>query len=129
MRIAIAPAGSSDVIGLVNLGVPIVLHPVDALGPLESWIQDHSVRYGELTEIYHVDGPGRLRTEEYWKLQAAANGFRVDQLMGQPGQGLPVIRQPLAERPIGMARTDGALDWGSQAPPAYWTNQGQTLRR
>ncbi len=128
-RIAIAPAGSSDAVGLVNLGVPIVLHPLDRLGPLEGWIQDHSVRYGELSEIYYTRGPGQLLTEEYWKLQAAANGFRVDQLQGVAGQGLPVIRQPLAERPVGKARTDGALDWGSQSPPNYWTTQGQAFRR
>lgn len=128
-RIAIAPSGSSDAVGLVNLGVPLVLHPLDRLGALESWIQDHSLRYGELTEIYYVLGPGQLLTEEYWKLQSAANGFRADQLQGVSGQGLPVIRQPLAERPIGMARTDGALSWGSQSPPNYWTTQGQTFRR
>ncbi len=128
-RIAIVPAGSSDAIGLVNLSVPIVAHPTDRLGALEGWIQDHSVRYGELAEIYYTRGPGQLRTDEYWKLQGAANGFRVDQLQGVAGQGLPVHRQPLAERPIGKARTDGALSWGSQSPPNYWTTQGQTFRR
>lgn len=128
-RIAIAPSGSSDVIGLANLGVPVVLHPVDRLGQLEPWIQEHSLRWGELETIHHTQGPGQLTTEEYWKLQAAANGFRVDQLQGVAGQGLPVIRQPLAERPVGMARTDGAFDWGSADPPSYWTAQGQTFRR
>ena len=128
-RIAIAPSGSSDAVGLVNLGVPLVLHPLDRLGALETWIQDHSLRYGELTEIYYMLGPGQLITEEYWKLQSAANGFRADQLQGVSGQGLPVHRQPLAERPIGMARTDGALSWGSESPPNYWTTQGQTFRR
>lgn len=128
-RIAIAPSGSSDAVGLVNLGVPLILHPLDRLGPLETWIQDHSVRYGELSEIYYMLGPGQLTTEEYWKLQSAANGFRADQLQGVSGQGLPVHRQPLAERPIGMARTDGALSWGSESPPNYWTTQGQTFRR
>ncbi|MEL7208899.1 MAG: hypothetical protein AAGK32_11840, partial [Actinomycetota bacterium] len=122
-------AGSSDVIGLTNLGVPLVLHPLDRLGPIESWIEQHSVRYGRLTEIYYVRGPGQLTTEQYWHLQSAANGFRVDQLQGVAGQGLPVIRQPLGERPIGMARIDGAFEFGSQPPPAYWTRQGQTLRR
>ncbi|MGF1596270.1 MAG: hypothetical protein ACFCVK_04970 [Acidimicrobiales bacterium] len=128
-RIAIAPAGSSDVIGLVNLGVPLVLHPLDRLGPIESWLQDHTLRFGALHEVYYVKGPGQLSTAEYWKLQGAVNGFRVDQLQGVAGQGLPVIRQPMAERPIGMARTDGAFDWGSYGPPNYWTRQGQTLRR
>jgi hypothetical protein len=107
----------------------VVLHPLDRLGPLETWIQEHSLRWGELEQIYHVAGPGGLATSEYWKLQGAANGFRVDQLQGVAGQGLPVIRQPLAERPLGRARTDGALDWGSTSPPNYWTTQGQTFRR
>ena len=128
-RVAIVPAGSSDAIGMVNLGVPMVLHPPQRLGPIESWLQTHSLRYGELTEIYYTKGPGELSTEEYWKLQGSANGFRVDQLQGVSGQGLPVHRQPLAERPIGMARKDGALEWGSESPPNYWTTQGQTLRR
>lgn len=128
-RIAIAPAGSSDVVGLINLGVPLILHPLDRLGSLETWIQEHGQRYGQLAEIYHVEGPGQLLTEEYWKLQSAANGFRADQLQGVSGQGLPVIRQPLAERPVGMARIDGSFDWGATPPPNYWTKQGQTLRR
>ena len=128
-RIAIAPAGGSDSVGLSNLGVPVILHPLGQLGPLEDWIQNHSLRYGELAEIYYVQGPGQLTTEEYWRLQGAANGFRVDQLTGVAGEGLPVIRQPLAERPIGKARTDGAFSWGSEDPPGYWTNLGQVLRR
>ncbi|MEM8923297.1 MAG: hypothetical protein AAGD35_07315 [Actinomycetota bacterium] len=128
-RLAIAPVGSSEVIGLVNLGVPLVLHPANRLGALETWLQEHAVRYGQLRQIFYVDGPGALTTEQYWHLQSAANGYRVDQLQGVAGQGLPVIRQPMAERPLGMARIDGALDLGSQAPPSYWTNQGQTLRR
>ncbi len=128
-RIAIAPGGGSDVIGLSNLGVPVVLHPLGRLGRLEQWIEGHARRYGELAEIYHVQGPGQLVTQEYWRLQGAANGFRVDQLTGVAGEGLPVIRQPLAERPLGMARTDGAFTWGSEDPPGYWTNLGQVMRR
>ena len=126
-RLAIAPAGSSDAIGLVNLGVPLVLHPLDRLGRLESWLQDHSLRWGALTRIYLTEGPGQLTTAEYWKLQAAVNGYRVDQLQGVAGQGLPVIRQPLAERPLGMARTTGALDWGSVAPPNLLDHPGPDL--
>jgi len=127
-RVAIAPAGSSDITGLTNLGVPIVAHPADRLGHLEQWLQDYSLKWGELSQVFYVAGPGDLTTSEYWKLQGAVNGFRVDQLQGVAGEGLPVIRQPLDERPIGMARTDGAFDWGSESPPSYWTSLGQTLR-
>ena len=128
-RLAIAPAGSSDVIGLTNLGTPVVLHPANGLGPLEWWLQAHALSHGELTEVYHTRGPGQLTTAEYWKLQGAVNGYRVDQLQGVAGQGLPVIRQPVAERPVGRARIDGALDFGSNGVPSYWTSQGQTFRR
>ena len=93
-RLALAPAGSSDAVGLVNLGVPLVFHPVDQLGPIESWIQEHSLRYGELETVYHTQGPGQLTTAEYWKLQGAANGFRVDQLQGCGRAGSP--RHPSA---------------------------------
>lgn len=128
-RLALAPSGSSDVVGLVNLGVPLVLHPDAVLGPVEGWLQEHSLRFGRLVEVYHVQGPGQLATSEYWKLQAAVNGYRVDQLTGVAGEGLPVIRQPFAERPIGLARADGAFDFGSVEPPTYWTSQGHTFRR
>ena len=126
--VVIVPAGSSDVVGLANLALPIVAHPPDRLGHLEQWLQDYALQWGALTDVYYTNGPGQLTTPEYWKLQAAVNGYRVDQLQGVAGEGLPVIRQPVAERPIGMARTDGALDWGSESPPAYWTSLGQTLR-
>lgn len=127
-RLTIAPDGSADLLGLVNLQAPVVLHPANRLGHLEQWLQDHSLTYGMLEQVSFTRGPGELSTEEYWKLQAAVNGFRVDQLMGVAGQGLPVIRQPHAERPVGKARTDGALPVGSVEPPNYWTDLGQTLR-
>ncbi len=128
-RVALAPQGSSDIVGLSNLRVPVLLHPPDRLGHLEQWLQDYSLKWGGLQRVFVINGPGMLTTSEFWKLQAAVNGFRVDQLQGVAGQGLPVIRQPLAERPLGMARTDGAFDWGSHGPPPYWTNVGQTLRK
>ncbi len=127
-RIALAPDGSADIIDLVNLGAPIVLHPLNRLGAAEQWLQTHVVQHGELDEVFFTRGPGELTTDEYWRLQSAVNGFRVDQLMGGSGEGLPVIRQPLAERPIGKARTDGALPVGAGAP-SYWTELGQTLRQ
>ena len=56
-RVAIAPVGSSDVIGLVNLGVPLVLHPTDRLGAIESWLQNHAVRYGSCERSSTSTGP------------------------------------------------------------------------
>lgn len=39
-----------------------------------------------------------------YELQSIVNGFETHQLRGGPGEGLPVIEQPPAERPIGRAR-------------------------
>jgi hypothetical protein len=127
-RVAIAPVGTPDIVGLLNLQAPIVLHPLNALGPVATWFETHSLRYGLLSGVYFTTGPGELTTEEYWKMQGMVNGFRVDQLQGVSGEGLPVIRQPWAERPIGLARVDGSLPFGSEGAPGYWTSAGQTFR-
>ncbi|MCU0273062.1 MAG: hypothetical protein MUE34_07520 [Acidimicrobiales bacterium] len=63
-----------------------------------------------------------------WRLQSTLNGYQVQELMGVAGQGLPVISQPMAERPIGAARVDGRPTYPDQTPPAYWTSRAQTLR-
>ncbi len=128
-RVTIAPDGSGDLMGLINTQAPIVLHPAGSLGPVADWLQTHSLRFGALTEVFYVTGPGALDTQNFWQLQGTVNGFRVDQLTGESGQGLPVIRQPWAERPIGKARIDGALEWGSEVTPSYWTSSAQTFRR
>lgn len=127
-RVTIAPVGTPDIVGLLNLQTPIVLHPLNALGAVGTWFETHSVRYGLLSGLYFTTGPGELTTEEYWRLQGMVNGFRVDQLQGVSGQGLPVFRQPWAERPIGRARVDGTLPFGSEGAPGYWTSAGQTFR-
>ncbi len=127
-RITIAPTGSLDIIGLLNLGTPLVLHPLNVLGALAKWFETHSLRYGLMSGVYYATGPGELSTEEFWKMQGMVNGFRVDQLQGVSGQGLPVIRQPWPERPIGLAKVDGSLPFGSEGAPGYWTAAGQTFR-
>lgn len=127
-RVTIAPIGTPDIVGLLNLRTPMVLHPLNALGPVATWFETHSLRYGLLTGVYFTTGPGELTTAEYWTMQGMVNGFRVDQLQGESGEGLPVIRQPFAERPIGLARVDGSLPFGSEGAPGYWTSAGQTFR-
>ena len=127
-RVTIAPIGTPDIIGLLNLRTPLVLHPLNALGPAAKWFETHSLRYGLLSGVYFTTGPGELTTAEYWTMQGMVNGFRVDQLQGVSGEGLPVIRQPWAERPIGLARVDGSLPFGSEGAPGYWTSAGQTFR-
>ncbi len=127
-RLTIAPESSADLMGLINTEASIVLHQPNVLDPLGPWLQNYSLAYGELLTVFYVDGPDGLNGENYWRLQGTVNGFRIDQLTGVSGEGLPVRRQPFAERPIGMARIDGALDFGSEPAPSYWTNTAQTFR-
>lgn len=127
-RFSLCPADSTDIVGMVNLGTSVVLHPVGALGTVEAWIKEHVLHFGALSEVFYVKGPGELTIDQYWSLQGVVNGFETDQLTGVSGEGLPVIRQPYSERPIGMARTEGAPEFGSVEPPAYWTAAGQTFR-
>ncbi len=127
-EVVLVPQGTGNLSGLINLQATIVFHPVDELALVANWLTNHGLRYGKWTKVFLVQGPGQLSPEEYWRLQGTVNGFRVDDLMGVPGEGLPVFRQPWAERPIGMARTDGALPWGSEPQGSYWTNVAQTFR-
>lgn len=133
-RVILVPDGTAGLLPLANLGAGVIFHPpgaLDGIGdrtPVATWLTDQGVRWGKWTEIFLVDAPGALTAAEFWRLQGTTNGFRVDDLMGVPGEGLPVFRQPLAEREIGMARTDGALPWGQGEQPDYWTSVAQTFR-
>ncbi len=127
-RLALVSEATADLVGLLNLQASIVLHPIDQLGAIADWIEAHGRRYGKFEKVFFVQGPGQLTPDEYWRLQGTVNGFRVNELMGVSGQGLPVIRQPMAERPIGMARIDGSIPWGSEPAPSYWTSVAQTFR-
>ncbi len=127
-RVTLVPEGTVDIAGLINLESTIVYHPINQLGTTADWLTYQGLRAGKWTNVFVLQGPGQLTTDQYWRLQGTVNGFRVDDLMGVSGQGLPVIRQPMAERPIGMARTDGALPWGSEPAPSYWTSVAQTFR-
>ncbi len=127
-RIIVVPEGTADLVGLSNLGLPVVLHPDGELGTLPAWLEARGLANGKWDRVYLVRGPGELSAEEYWRLQGTVNGFRVDDLTGVSGEGLPVIRQPLSERPIGLARVDGSLPWGSEPEAPYWTQAAQTFR-
>lgn len=126
-RVAIVPEGV-DALELVDLGVPVLHHPVWSIGSLLDWLVRHQRAYGSLGECCLGIGSGRIGDEDVWRLQSTLNGYQVQELMGVAGQGLPVISQPMAERPIGAARVDGRPTYPDQPPPAYWTSRAQTLR-
>jgi len=100
-RIGLAPAGSPVALQLASLGGVLIFHDPGGLGPARDWVIGN--RNG-LHSAWLVGHGGSLPSPAIWQLQSALNGFDVQNLRGVGGQGLPVIPQPVGERPIGRAR-------------------------
>jgi hypothetical protein len=72
----------------------------------------------------HLAGvSGTLASPAFRRLQSDLNGYAIHLLTGVAGQGLPVISQPLAERPVGLARP-GDSPPPPQPPPPSWLGWG-----
>jgi hypothetical protein len=120
--VKVAPSGAPDVsVGLGGEGGVLLFHPDGALGSgAYGFIHNHR----EQIEGALAGGTlGALGEGGIYDLQSALHGFDTHLLIGVPGQGLPVISQPHAEREPGRARVKGA-------PPkddggAYWTGRAR----
>jgi hypothetical protein len=117
--IVVAPRGSSAVAGAVGLSAPIVLHEPGNLNGARDWLYAREQR-GRAERCYAIGAAGQLGSGGIWELQSILNGFEVNRLIGVSGQGLPVINQPVDERPIGKARIAGEPA-ASSASTQYWT--------
>ena len=101
-RIALVPDGSPVALAMASLGAPLLFHEPGAFsGPTRDWVIGN--RQG-LTSAWLGGRAGTMGSAGIWQLQSALNGFDVQLLRGTGGQGLPVIDQPISERPIGRAR-------------------------
>lgn len=100
-RLALTTAGSPVAMALASLGGPLLFHDPGALGHPRDYIIGN--RSG-LTSAWLAGRAGTMPSPAIWQLQSALNGFDVQNLRGVGGQGLPVIPQPVSERPIGRAR-------------------------
>lgn len=101
-RIALVPDGSPISLAMATLGVPLLVHePARFAGAVRDWVIGN--RQG-LTSAWLGGHSGSMGSPAIWQLQSALNGFDVQLLRGTGGQGLPVIDQPISERPIGRAR-------------------------
>jgi hypothetical protein len=101
-RIALMPNGSPVGMALASLGAPLLVHdPGTFSGLTRDWLIGN--REG-LTSAWLAGQTGTMGSPAIWQLQSALNGFDVQLLRGSAGQGLPVIEQPISERPIGRAR-------------------------
>jgi hypothetical protein len=86
---------------VLSFGGPALLHSPGTIDGARDWL---FARRSQLRRIALSGAGGALSTASYYELQSLANGFDAHRLIGVGGQGLPVIEQPLAERPIGRAR-------------------------
>lgn len=124
-RVALVPdviPGPAKVAALLAAGGPILVH---APGGLDGARDVLFAARDKLRSVAVAGAEGALTTDSYYELQSVVNGFDAHKLIGVAGQGLPVIDQPLSERPIGLARR-------SSTPPAdtgsrYWTGRGLDL--
>jgi hypothetical protein len=116
--VVVAPRGSNALAGAAGLSAPIVLHEPGNLNGARDWLYARE-QQGRAERCYSIGAAGQLDAGGVYELQSILNGFETNRLIGVSGQGLPVITQPLDERPIGKARIAGT-------PPAartsdYWT--------
>jgi hypothetical protein len=100
-RIGITAPGNPVALALASLGGVLLFHDPGALGTPRDWIIGN--RSG-LVSAWLAGRSGSMPSPAIWQLQSALNGFDVQNLRGTGGQGLPVIDQPVSERPIGRAR-------------------------
>jgi hypothetical protein len=84
-------------------GSLVILTPGQSVDPaLRDWIIERSARFAS-AEVGFAPS-ATIGTAATYSLQSALNGFMAHVLAGGDGQGLPVVPQPLEERPIGRAR-------------------------
>ncbi len=107
---------------LVGAGGPILVHPAASLEGVRETLFTLRDR---LRSIALAGLTGALTTDGYYELQSIVNGFDAHKLIGVGGQGLPVIEQPLSERPQGLARLSNTPP--SETGSSYWTGRGLEL--
>lgn len=86
---------------LAALGAPMLTYRRGTLEGAWNWLHAH--RAG-VQRAFVAGLPEEFDDKPYYDLQSLLNEFEAHLLIGQAGQGLPVISQPHAERPIGKAR-------------------------
>ncbi len=105
--------------GLLSFGAPILLHGPQELGVVRDWMFH---RRAQFRRVAVAGTTGALPTRGFYEVQSIVNGFEAHLLIGVGGQGLPVIAQPVEERPLGRARI-ASRGGDADDPPAYWTGR------
>jgi hypothetical protein len=96
-RVVLGPSDAGNAaLGLA--GAPVLLHRPQQLDGVRDWL------FAQRGGISSVRLAGALALPARRELQSILNEFEIHLLRGGPGEGLPVIPQPVEERPIGRAR-------------------------
>lgn len=125
-RIALVPETLSAATGvlpaLLASGGAILVHADGSLDGARDALFAHRDR---IRSVALAGSTGALTTDGYYELQSIVNGFEAHKLIGVSGQGLPVIDQPVEERPLGLARRSNTPP--EALGPQYWTGRGLDL--
>lgn len=122
----VPPGNARLASGLTRLAGLMLVHATGDFDPdTRLWVKWHQPF---LTRGYHAAAAGGLDATQVWELQSALNHFDVDLLVGQAGEGLPVISQPEDERCIGCARESPPYP-SRAATGRYWTSRANPARR
>ena len=111
--------GGVNAAALLSAGGPIFVHRP---GSLEG-ARDSLFAYRDrIRSVALVGRGGALPASGYYELQSIVNGFEAHKLIGVAGEGLPVIEQPLSERPVGFARLSNGPIPAPMVEP-YWSGR------
>ncbi|MEA3075465.1 MAG: hypothetical protein QOF60_373 [Actinomycetota bacterium] len=117
-HVSLMPEGSGITpAALLSGGGPILVHPAGTLDGVRDALFSYRDRF---RSVALAGATGALSMASYYELQSIVNGFEAHKQIGVSGQGLPVIDQPQAERPLGLARRNRAPD---QPTSRYWTDR------
>lgn len=119
---AVAPSSAAGpAAGMAAVGGPLLLH---ASGRLDGARDALFAIRDSLRRAAAGGAGGALDDRGYYELQSIVNGFEAHKLIGVAGQGLPVIPQPDAERPLGRARVaSAAVPNGPER--GYWSGRAE----
>ena len=120
--LALVADGGPPPLPLVAAGGLVLMHAPGSLDHVRDTLFAHRDRF---RTIAVAGATGAVTTEAYYELQSIVNGFDAHKLVGVAGQGLPVIDQPLEERPLGLARRSNTPP--VELGPQYWTGRGLEL--
>lgn len=116
-HIALVPDGALSAASGLVAGGPVLVHEPGGIASLHDVLL---ITRGGFRSIATLGAVGALTTDEYYRLQSVVNGFDAHLLIGVAGQGLPVIPQPVGERPIGLARRAGTAE---PTVGGYWSSR------